>query len=61
VRALAYVLLIAVSAAMVMASDLFLRSQSIPGTDPHSWDVAGSWGMGIGLGLLLVDAWRRDE
>lgn len=45
---------------MVMISDLFLRTQDIPGTDPDGWDAAGSVALGL-LGAMLILSWLKGD
>lgn len=58
-RSLAYVLLIAVSWATDLVSDLVLRPRHIAGTDPGSWDTITSIFSGIAMALLVAEHWRK--
>ena len=62
-RTLASVLLIAVSAAMVMCSDLFIRARGLDGVhgiDAGSWDVVGTVLLVAGLWGFAVSVFRKD-
>jgi hypothetical protein len=52
---LCHLLLILLSTATVMVSDLFIRSQEIPGVNPHAYDLIGTVGIVGGSTLYLLD------
>lgn len=41
-------------------SDLLIRTQDIPGTDPHAYDVFGSILIGAAGTSLLILLWRDE-
>lgn len=45
---------------MTMVSDLFIRSQSIPGADPQAWDDIGTFAI-IALALIIFFEWIRGD
>ena len=62
-KSIASVLLIAVSAAMVLASDIFLRAQGLDGKygiDARSWDIVGTVLMGVGIVAFVANAFSKE-
>lgn len=53
--------LASVFGALIMVSDVFLRSQNIPGTDPRSWDVIGSFILYSALGSIAFALASREK
>lgn len=51
-RALVGLAVFFISTAAIFVSDIFIRGHHIQGTDPHSWDVFGSLGIGVGLAMM---------
>lgn len=62
-KALASVLMTALGAAMVLASDLLIRARGIDNThgiEAHSWDVVGTIVLMLGMGGFLFSCLFDD-